>query len=190
MYCRDAVDEMTVDTPMTRLVLLEAELHADRGGVLRMSQSELATHAGVSPRMVAKAFAALQARGLLSRQGHGRYKVTPNGPTDDGAPLVAQMADWAADRLVQRGGKEVGHHKMIEGLAQEFGAQPGDLIMVDVVGLLLKTRRMVERAEPVETEEGIRYRVHYRAPDHLLRRRRQNGRSSNGSSSLSLVGES
>jgi hypothetical protein len=61
---------------VTRLVALECAYHADRKGIVRMSQSEMAVHCGISRRAVAKAFNWLQDCSALQREGHGRYRLT------------------------------------------------------------------------------------------------------------------
>lgn len=57
------------------IVLLELAYHADRRGIVRFSQAEIAAHAGMSLRTVARWVAHFTEMGLLERLGHGRYKL-------------------------------------------------------------------------------------------------------------------
>jgi hypothetical protein len=58
-----------------RLVLLELAYRADRKGVVRYSQSEIAEASTLARRTVATWFDRFEAIGLLQRLGHGRYQL-------------------------------------------------------------------------------------------------------------------
>jgi hypothetical protein len=61
--------------PSERLVLLEVAYRADKRGVVRASQSELSSWTGLSRRTVAECFLTFERAGVMTREGHGRYRL-------------------------------------------------------------------------------------------------------------------
>lgn len=80
-----------------RLVHLEACHLADRKGVVRLSQSDLAAKLGVSRQAITKHTDALAAKRLLLRQGHGRYRVfvEPWSVESIARRYVESLSPWA-----------------------------------------------------------------------------------------------
>lgn len=71
-----AVDaSLPFDSGTQRYIFLESCYRADSGGVVRYSQTELASLLMLSFRTVAREFGRLQELGLLEKEAHGRYKV-------------------------------------------------------------------------------------------------------------------
>lgn len=58
-----------------RMVLIEYAYHADRKGIVRHTQSDIASIAGLSRRTVARQVEWLTGNGILKRIGHGRYQL-------------------------------------------------------------------------------------------------------------------
>lgn len=58
-----------------RSILLEAAYRADRRGTIRFSQSDIAGTTLLSRASVAKWFREFEDRGILLREGHGRYRL-------------------------------------------------------------------------------------------------------------------
>lgn len=58
-----------------KLVLIEISYRADRKGIIRYSQSEIAAATTLARPTVATWFAAFEESGLLKRLGHGRYQL-------------------------------------------------------------------------------------------------------------------
>lgn len=80
MTSRDAVlsledTELEFGSLSERLIYLYLRFHADRKGVVRLSMAELAAQLRVNRQTVVKHVDALQERHLVTRQGHGRYRV-------------------------------------------------------------------------------------------------------------------
>lgn len=57
------------------LVYLFMRLHADRNGVFRLSMTEFAAQHNVNRQTILKHVESLLAKQLVTRQGHGRYRV-------------------------------------------------------------------------------------------------------------------
>lgn len=68
-----------------RLCLLELAFHADRHGVIRMTQTELADVTGLNRRTVAACYTQLEEASILTRLGHGRYRLNETMLTDSDA---------------------------------------------------------------------------------------------------------
>jgi DNA-binding IclR family transcriptional regulator len=66
----------------SRLVALELAYHAERGGIIRMGQTELAGHTGLSRRTVNNIFRDFEAMGLIEKVAYGRYRLTPENFID------------------------------------------------------------------------------------------------------------
>lgn len=62
---------------LTRHVAVQIAYEADRHGVCRASQGEIAAAVGTSRRSVARALVQLEGDGLVIREGHGRYVLCP-----------------------------------------------------------------------------------------------------------------
>jgi len=77
-----------------RLVLLEAAYRADKRGIVRASQSEIAEITSLSRRTVADAFAQFEEACVMRREGHGRYKLDLSALEGEDGPIipVAKMA--------------------------------------------------------------------------------------------------
>lgn len=60
-------------SPTQKLVLLEVAYAADRKGIVRKTQSEIAIDTGMSRRTVASWFKEFEEAGIIVKQGHGRY---------------------------------------------------------------------------------------------------------------------
>lgn len=75
----EAMDILDFENGTQRYIFLELAARADRKGVVRMPQSEVAQVTLLSPATVKRAFRQLEAMGLLSRMGHGRYEIVLNG---------------------------------------------------------------------------------------------------------------
>lgn len=85
----DVFDFTEFEDSSQRHVCLELYYRADRRGVIRATQTEIAADCSLSRSTVAKALARLLELGLLDYLGHGRYglprrenvgKPSPNGP--------------------------------------------------------------------------------------------------------------
>jgi hypothetical protein len=85
----DVFDFTEFEDPSQRHVCLELYYRADRRGVIRATQTEIAADCRLSRSTVAKTLARLLELGLLDYLGHGRYglprrentsKPSPNGP--------------------------------------------------------------------------------------------------------------
>lgn len=63
-----------------RYLALELALRADRKGVVRMPQSELAQVTKLSPATVKRLFRDFEDVGLIERVGHGRYQFNLGDP--------------------------------------------------------------------------------------------------------------
>ena len=96
---RDA--ELEFDNATQRWLFLESAWAADKRGVLRMPQTELAGITLCSPRTIAREFVKLQGRGFLERLGHGRYQVVcpdlTESPNPTATPLRAKLRRWVTD---------------------------------------------------------------------------------------------
>jgi DNA-binding transcriptional ArsR family regulator len=57
-------------------ILVKAAYHADRRGVIRASQIDIADALGVSRRVVGKWYARFEGTGILDREHQGRYRFT------------------------------------------------------------------------------------------------------------------
>jgi DNA-binding transcriptional ArsR family regulator len=80
MTSRDAIasledTELEFGSLSERLIYLYLRFHADRKSVVRLSMAELAAQLGVNRQTVVKHVDALKERHLVTRQGHGRYRV-------------------------------------------------------------------------------------------------------------------
>jgi hypothetical protein len=80
MTARDAIaslDDQGLEfgTLGEHLVYILLRYNADKRGIVRLSMSELAAQLRVNRQTVLKHTGALQERKLLTRQGHGRYRV-------------------------------------------------------------------------------------------------------------------
>ncbi len=71
--------EWEYDSPTQRYVFLEATYQADKKGILRMSQTDLAQRLLLSRQTVSREFSRLQELGLLRMLNHGRYGIRFNG---------------------------------------------------------------------------------------------------------------
>lgn len=58
-----------------RCVYLLFRYHGDRKGIVRISLTEMAARLGVSRRTITDHVEALVVKRLMSRQGHGRYRI-------------------------------------------------------------------------------------------------------------------
>lgn len=68
-------DQTGFETGTQKLVLLELAYRADRKGIVRYSQSEIAESTALARRTVANQFAFFETVGLIERLGHGRYQL-------------------------------------------------------------------------------------------------------------------
>ena len=68
-----------------RSVYLELAYRCEFSGLLRLRQTDIAEIMHYSLKTVAKAFDTIEAKGLLQKVGHGRYKVLPLKTTELGA---------------------------------------------------------------------------------------------------------
>lgn len=75
-------DSDRFESPQARYVALEAAFRADSRGVVRVSQAEMATVTRLGIATVKRQFRALEADGLLTKQGHGRYLLRLGVPAD------------------------------------------------------------------------------------------------------------
>ena len=66
---------MAWETPSHKLVALVAAYHADRRGIIRLTQGEIGEESGLSRRRVADIMDALCDQQVFARLGHGRYGV-------------------------------------------------------------------------------------------------------------------
>jgi hypothetical protein len=85
--------------PTQRLVLLEAAYRADKKGIIRATQSEIANQTGLSRRTVGRWFQVLEELAVLTRLTYGRFKFSDQSsevidellkpPVDEGpAPTI------------------------------------------------------------------------------------------------------
>ena len=81
-----ALETEGYETPAQKALLVEIAYRADRHGVVRRSQSEVATACGVSRATAARYFAEFTDSGILDRDGHGRYRLARDAfkDTEDG----------------------------------------------------------------------------------------------------------
>lgn len=80
MTSRDVVLSMEADglefgSLSERLIYLYLRYHADRKGIFRLSLTELASQLNVNRQTVIKHIDALMKASLVTRQGHGRYRI-------------------------------------------------------------------------------------------------------------------
>lgn len=87
-HVRDLM-ECTVewDGPMHRYLAICLAYAADRKGIIRMSQVELAADMCVSVKTVARGMDALCDLEVVTRLGHGRYGLRFGLPKDGAAPM-------------------------------------------------------------------------------------------------------
>ena len=69
------VEEGWWQTPAAKLALIEIAYRADRRGIVRRSQSEMADASAMSRRTLIRWLQAFEGYGLLERIGHGRYRL-------------------------------------------------------------------------------------------------------------------
>lgn len=88
--------------PALHLLLLTLAYRADRRGVIRHSQVEIAGHLSLTRRTVALHVAALVEAGLLAQERRGRYRLELSAwaeETTDDALSLTDGVRWAADAV-------------------------------------------------------------------------------------------
>lgn len=88
-------------SPVQKIVLLELAFQADKKGVIRMPQTELAERCGVTRRTLATWVNAFCETGLVSRHGHGRYQLNTDAWYDL-APLIESSSEYR-DEIAKNG---------------------------------------------------------------------------------------
>lgn len=64
-------------TRFTRLVAIEFAIHSDARGIVRIMQTELATHIGVSRITIGQTLAGLEKSAIIEKIGFGKYRLAP-----------------------------------------------------------------------------------------------------------------
>ena len=75
VYSVEHTDQLKLGSLSERLVYLYLRYHADRKSVVRLSMSELASTLEVNRQTILKHVNTLMEKRLLTREGHGRYRV-------------------------------------------------------------------------------------------------------------------
>lgn len=88
-------------SPVQKIVLVELAFQADKKGVIRMSQTELSERCGITRRTLATWINAFCETGLVSRDGHGRYRLNIDAWYDL-APLV-ESSSTNRDDIMKNG---------------------------------------------------------------------------------------
>jgi len=79
------------------LTLLFVAYRADRKGIVREPQTDMAADTGLSRRTVARTFAWLEDNDVLERMGHGRFRLNRDN-------LRAMIDEWGAPTVPRRKG--------------------------------------------------------------------------------------
>lgn len=91
---------LTWRTPTHKLVALVMAYSADRRGIVRLTQQEVAGEVGVSRQRIAAVIDDLCELQVLVRLGHGRYGLRFGLPKDGSAPMPnPKGADEEFERL-------------------------------------------------------------------------------------------
>jgi len=95
----DAVDAtLNFNSATDRFIYMEICHRADRRGIVRMPQSEIAGITLLSPRTIAQSFSNLERIKLLSRIGHGRYQLIPLDQNPETTTLTEKLRAWIHNR--------------------------------------------------------------------------------------------
>lgn len=92
--------EETFDSAAQRMVYLELAFWADRRGIIRISQVEIASRCLLAPRTVVAQVQALEAVGLIKRLEHGRYAFhfpPPEGSRERASSVTTKQAGVDAE---------------------------------------------------------------------------------------------
>jgi len=141
-----------------RYLFLEAAYNADRKGIVRLSQSEIASLTLCSPRTVAKEFKSLAAGGLLKKLGHGRYQIIQvgKGETPEDNSYKNKLRKWLnrwADAF------EIGHITVMHSEEENL---PDFVLQALDKGLLKKGERGKVIVGPGKTEDYVDLTIHFR----------------------------
>ncbi len=120
-FAEAADSTVNLEDGIERYVYLELAYRADRRGIVRMPQSELAQVTLLSPRTIARIFSAFEKRQLISRVGHGRYAFVAPTQNPDAVGLTDKLRQWINNRdedAMENGQVQIWQHE--EGKLPQF----------------------------------------------------------------------
>lgn len=94
------VEGITFDDPTDRSIFLQCAYWADKRGIIRMPQVEIAEETLYSLATIKRVFGKLESEGLLKRLGHGRYQIIQydHGETPEDNALKNKLRRWLIDQ--------------------------------------------------------------------------------------------
>lgn len=81
-------------SPTIRMIAIQAAYEADRKGIVRVSQTEIAGLLGCDRSVVSRAFKTLEGEMLLVREGHGRWILCEEWQPERERPRTEWRRTW------------------------------------------------------------------------------------------------